>query len=307
MANPYTAAAEISLLDIDPYPLMPANMPAQSIAKGFGVCDPQFRDIRQAAENWRFATAYLTLVAAAGDLTIAASQTVATLFDYGIDQSLAGQGFAAATLATSSDTDLNSEGAPVKEDQSFVAVAMSVDVQRCFTSAGTQTKVYPQWLDAYQGRIAQVFMENFALQFAFGDEACKYQVGTFGMYPPAGGALSSESRMRNGAGIGPAQLMPFRRPIAMGARDSSDQLSIVIQNGWGITISGDPIVPVPAEVTAVRVPVLIQLYGLPVCKPCNASCAPSGPMDVRAMLNAMASDPVAARQLAALIAQQNRG
>jgi hypothetical protein len=277
---------------------MPANMPAGVISKGYGVCDPEFRDIRQSAEPWRYATGYLTWTISGGNLTLAASLTQISLFNQGIDEAI-GQGFAAAVVNTASDTDLNSEGAPIKEDQSFWAVGMGIDVQRSFTTDNTQVKVYAPWLDVYQGRIQQVVMENFALTYTFGDEACRYQMGTVGMYAPHAGSLNTEQRNRNGAGIGPGQIMPFRAPIAMGARDASDQLTVVLSNGWGLTVSADDIVPVPDAITQVRTPIQVMIYGFPVCKPCGPVCAPG--QDPASLLRSMLADPGSRAQLRALL------
>ncbi len=281
----------------EPFPLMPPGMPDDWNARGYGLCDPSFRGIKQAGESWRFTTAYLRLTAVAGGAMTYAAATV-NAFNYGEDEALTQYGFTTA-VGQQSDTDLNSQGAPVKEYEKFYAVGMGCEILRPFTSTGAQDKTYDEWLSAWRSRLYEIIAENTALQFQYGDEACEYVLGTVGMWPRIVGAQGG-STIRGGAGMGPANMVPFKRPVEMGARDNSDQLTINLINGNTITIGADPIVPIPVGVTSVIVPVQISLYGFPVC-------APIGMVDARqtpaALLEAVRSNPGFADQLRALLAR----
>ena len=275
----------------------PFLMPGQGelCRSPFGVCDPDFRGQRNAGVGFRFATGFVSGVAVPG-AGITFAPFALEIFNYGQGDLLTGQGFTTA-VATPTETNLQDEGAPVKLGEKFITTSIGVELMRPFTSTGAQNKLYDEWLSAWRSRLYEILAENLTLSFQFGDDACDYDLGTLAMWPRCvsgkGGDLVGGS-----AGIGIANMMPFRRPFEMGARDNTDQLTLTITNSWTIVAGADPVVPIPAEVTLVRFPIQVILYGYPICCPVIADTgATADAMIVRAE-----QDPAYAARLRRILA-----
>jgi len=299
MAEIEITHARPKMPNMEPFPLMPPGIPADFNRFGAGACDPGFRGIKQASEPWRFGKAYIRGVAvagAAGGVTIAANPNGVDLFNYGDSDTLTPYGFATA-IAGISDTDLNTQGAPVKENEKYYAVGMGIELGRPFTTDNTQLKTYDAWVDAYRQRFFECITENFGVQFQFGDEACEYLLGTLNMWPGLSGNQGGGT-FRSGGGLGVSQMVPFKRPVEMGARDMSDQITISLINNWNLSIPADPFIFVPVGITSVVFPVTVSLYGFPICAPPRAMNANAS---AAALIEAAESDPVLAARLRKLL------
>lgn len=249
--------------------LNPANQPLEPVNRGYGVMDSNFGDTRQAAEPWRYFTGLVPFTVAAGDLTLATGTEV-VLFTAGVDDPSAGNVANYPTILTNADTDANRSGALVKLNQSYVVTQVAFDFGRPFGFTGN-VKTYLALLDAYEQRLLDALRDNLAALVTFQDEACEYDLGLAKFWPthygPRGGLTPSA-----GAGIGPANLMPLRRPVLAGPRDADDQVNITLQSGYAVNVSADPAEPLPGTLTTVMCPVTAILYGYPQPMPCAQVC-----------------------------------
>lgn len=278
----------------------PRNQPIQMSQKGYGICDPEFWGIRQAAEPWRYSKIFVRLPVIAGDITLPPGATVGSLFTYGTGKPL-GNGF--TVDATGAETNANDEGALVRENEKFVVTHVMTEVLRpaWATVAAPNVLRYDAWLNAYATRIREVLLYNLFFQARFGDEACQLDLSYPGLWPTVGGALG-DSVVRNGAGVGMANVVRLRNPFETGSKNASDQMNIQTKStNLSVVIGADPVVPIPPEVTSVIVPITFAAIGFPISATCVPICA-ARPQDLAMIAQAMAADPASLETLVRMIA-----
>lgn len=251
------------------YPLTPEGQALMANATGFGLADPWFATTRNGAEPWRYSTGTIDFAVSGGNLVLAAG-TVQNIFADGLGEN--GQGFAAdLTLA---ETDAFANGAMTKEGQSFVIRYFGVQVLPAYVASG-DTKQYPAWLETYTPRLFSTAAENTVIRVTYEETECKYDCGPLSFWPPhstnQGTAVPPAGI---GAGIGPGQLMPLRRPIVTGSKDKADKMIMALTTGMECRVDADPLLPIPGGVTAVKVPVRVIAFGYPRPAPCNPCNAP---------------------------------
>lgn len=249
--------------------------------KGYGVCDSYFWGIRQSAEPWRYAKIFLPLAVTGGAIILPTATSYQGLFQYGTTQEYAqspAAGFTAGTVASLVETDANNDGATVKINERFYVTQLGTNVERGFAlkDGALTTALDETWYSAYDARVREIVGENISITLNFGDEGCVLQAGTLAMWP-AHAAMRNNAIVGQNSNIGPGNLVPLRRWIETGARDSEDQVNITLTTGMlNRNITADPVIPIPSGITTILVPVMFWLYGFPVCAPCvPAVCLPN--------------------------------
>lgn len=240
--------------------------------KKFGPCENQAD--RWSAEWFRYSTVAVPFtLAAPGAPLVLAAETELTFFDTGTNQ--LGDGF--GWPQSFSETDLAADGAPVKERWQYLVRAVGFQVLDPYVVSGgagppaTWAKNYDPWIDGYKDRIRRVVMQNLAAQVTFKDGPCTWIMGLLTDYPtpsPMVGAGATSV----GAGVGLQNMMPLRRAILAGPRDSIDQMNIqLVGPNAAISLASDSGNP---TVSPLSVPVQVHAYGTRV-KECDVDCVVS--------------------------------
>lgn len=238
---------------------------------GYGACDANANNYKQALENWRYSTGVLKLTRdpATGDLSVAAASTV-TLLNGGATDSVATEGFPGTVTLSDVETDAFQTGAPTKQNAMFRMRAVGMALLAPFSLEDPfTTKRYDRWIENYKQPIIDVFHNNLSMSLQFEAEECNWKLGLVSFYPQHGNSTGAGSIVRNGAGIGIAQIMPIRVPADMGAQDRANQAQIQLQTSNFITVIGNDTVT-PTE-TSLFLPIQGIFYGAQRCEPCDAS------------------------------------
>lgn len=258
-------------------PLMPWPADSQIVpGRGFGL-DLDGGIDRNAAENWRYQTAYLRLAydAVAQTFTLNAN-TVLPMWQAGQEQGVTIAPTAATPTwtQTRSETDLYKGGAPVPRDYVFRIRAIGFALGRPFMmeDPADPSQVHSQSMDPYVDRILSALWDVLGVQATFSEQACSYELGLAQFHAMPSGKVQTADHARAGVGIGVMNMLPLRGSIWAGARDESDQLTInVTSPSIPVKFLNDALNPLPDDI---YVPVTLQAYGSAyfTCPP--QACAP---------------------------------
>jgi hypothetical protein len=253
-----TKMQTLSLLENPPFVLNFPGQLAESPEKGYGIADSYWdsRRSRQGAEPWRYFT-YLWRFAVTTAGFVMAADTSIDGFDAGVgDDYPSSQTNGALSLI---ETDLNKEGAFVKNSDQFSIKSLGISFDDpCEFDADSKT--YGAWLDYYAPRLQAAVMANSALTYKYGDDEC---VGDLGLarFWPQHAAMKGGAARTNGEPIGIAVLMPLRRPLITGGKDSDSKITITAKTSREYTVEADGVYPIPGTVTSVVLPMVVIAYG----------------------------------------------
>lgn len=249
---------------------------------GYGACDANANNYKQALENWRYSTGVIKLTrdVVTGDLSVAAGTTL-TLFNGGAQDLASTQGFPGTVILSDVETDAFQTGAPTKQNAMFHLRAIGMAILKPFAMPDPfTTKRYDRWIENYEQPIIDAFHNNLSLSLQYAAEECNWKLGLLSMYPQHGNSTGAGSIVRNGAGIGIAQIMPLRVPADMGAQDRSNQADIQLStSNYITTIGNDAVIPTEADL---YLPIQLIAYGAQRCEPCDANGCLSQIMSVLA-------------------------
>lgn len=259
-----------SVLEKVDFPFLPRGQVGEIGTRGRGVCDANadYYSLRQAVEPYRTHTQFLFLPVVAGAISIPAGQQWSPLFNTGTDEQLVNTPvvFPASLTGSLAETNADAGGALVKLDNKFFCTHVMFEYQRPFSvsAQAPTTKQLDTWIESYRTRLYEACMDGVFYRMVFGDQGCQYDLDTAREWPTWGGPYGNQDAQRNGAGSGVGNIVPLRRLVLTGSRDSNDQLKVTTQfSQIGASINADPIVPIPDGITAVIQPVKMTICGFP--------------------------------------------
>lgn len=232
-------------------------------AKGYGL-DLDGGGDRNAAEHWRYQTAYLGLTYAAGIWSIPAN-TELTFWTAGQGENVVvanpPAGFVPWAMSRS-ETDLYKGGAPVPRDFAFRirSLGFAVGLPFGFPDPAAPIIYTNDVMDYYAKLIGSRLWDFLAAQFTFNEESCAYEIGLAQFHAmPTGKVSANPAHVRGGAGIGVVNMLPLRGSVWAGARDEADQLSVKVTTPKvGIAFAENPAYPLETDLL---VPITFQAYG----------------------------------------------
>jgi hypothetical protein len=247
---------------------------------------------RDLAELWRYQTGFLRLTQSAGALTLPANTTL-PLWTRGQQNPnntsedasvIIAPPFAAGSAVpwamSRSETDLYKGGAPVPRDNNFVIRAFGFSIGQPFAASnagdGTASKltVVPN-LDLWYQRIVRMLWTFLGVQAAFGEAACRYELGKIAYWPQHANQTGGDV-VRSGAGVGCFGMLPINGEIFAGARDEVNQLILNVTSPTAdIVFAADS---EAAIATDILVPIDSIAYGRSSAW-CNPACPPQSAID----------------------------
>lgn len=243
--------------------------------KGYGL-DLDGGGDRNAAEHWRYQTAYIALTLAAGSWTLPAETSLEFwTVGQGDDVQMANPpaGFVPWKM-TRSETDLYKGGAPVPRDFVFRirSLGFALGLPFALPDPANPSMVTTDALTHYSGDILSKLWDVLGVNLSFNEEACSYEVGLAQFHAmPTGKVSGSDKHFRGGAGIGVVNMLPLRGSVWAGARDEANQLSVKVTSPKvAVSIQQNPAFPIEADVI---VPVTFQAYGASYISCPPAVCA----------------------------------
>jgi hypothetical protein len=111
--------------------------------------------------------------------------------------------------------------------------------------------------------------ENIALRYHYGDDECQGDLGLARFWTQHGQVAGGDTKT-NSTPIGPGGLMPLRRPLITGGKDSDAKITFTAQNQRAVIIEADPLMTIPTA--TLTVPLTIIAYGNQLRA---VSCAPA--------------------------------
>jgi hypothetical protein len=238
----------------------PGQLPQKPLGN-FGICDGSaVAKLRQSAEPWRYGHAYFIWNVVGGHFVLAASSKY-TAFTKGEKETAPIIG-----MMTLVETDLNSDGTMVKNNQVYIIKSLGVQALKPFV-LDNNTKTYPSFIEGpggYAERLLTAMYDNVALRYEFRDDDCQGDLGLIKFWPQHA-SLQGAGQVYNADAMGPASVVPLRRQILTGGKASEETINVVFTSGKEVRVEQDPLQPIPAGLAAIVMPLQIIAYGSPEC------------------------------------------